>query len=69
MVTENSLARAILKLRQCLGDDARSPEYIETVSRIGYRFIGSVEILEPLAVPLAGQRELGWARAMTMRCR
>ena len=43
-VTENSLARAILKLRQTLGDDARSPRYIETVSRIGYRFVGSVAI-------------------------
>jgi DNA-binding winged helix-turn-helix (wHTH) protein/formylglycine-generating enzyme required for sulfatase activity/dienelactone hydrolase len=46
VVTENSLARAILKLRQRLGDDPRSPQYIETVSRIGYRFVGSVEILE-----------------------
>jgi DNA-binding winged helix-turn-helix (wHTH) protein/dienelactone hydrolase len=45
-VTENSLARAILKLRQALGDDARSPHYIQTVSRIGYRFVGSVEIRE-----------------------
>ncbi len=43
-VTENSLARAILKLRQTLGDDARSPRYIETVSRIGYRFVGSVAV-------------------------
>lgn len=43
-VTENSLARAILKLRQILDDDARSPRYIETVSRIGYRFVGSVAI-------------------------
>lgn len=54
-VTENSLARAILKLRQCLGDDAKSPQYIETVSRIGYRFTAPVEILEPPATPLAGQ--------------
>ncbi len=43
-VTENSLARAILKLRQVLDDDARSPRYIETVSRIGYRFVGAVSI-------------------------
>lgn len=56
VVTENSLARAILKLRQCLGDDAKSPEYIETVSRIGYRFVASVQVLEPPAVPLVGQQ-------------
>ena len=50
-VTENSLARAILKLRQTLGDDARSPRYIETVSRIGYRFVGPVEVLAPTPLP------------------
>lgn len=56
VVTENSLARAILKLRQRLGDDPRSPQYIETVSRIGYRFVGLVEVLEMPAAPLADRR-------------
>src|SRR5271163_726991 len=32
----------ILKLREALGDSADSPRYIETIPRIGYRFIGSV---------------------------
>ncbi len=41
-VTENSLAEAIRMLRQALGDDPRSPEYIETVHRRGYRFIAAV---------------------------
>ncbi len=58
VVTENSLARAILKLRQCLGDDARSPQYIETVSRIGYRLLGSVEIREAPEGSIAGQQAL-----------
>ena len=58
VVTENSLARAIFKLRQCLGDDPRSPLYIETVSRIGYRFVGSLEILEMPAAPLADKPEV-----------
>jgi eukaryotic-like serine/threonine-protein kinase len=42
-VTENSLTRSILKLRRALGDDAREPRYIETVSTVGYRFVCTVE--------------------------
>ncbi len=43
-VTENSLARNIALLRRLLGDDPRSPRFIETVSSIGYRFICPVEV-------------------------
>lgn len=46
VVTENSLARTILKLRQRLGDDVRSPRYIETVAKVGYRFLRDVEARE-----------------------
>jgi DNA-binding winged helix-turn-helix (wHTH) protein/dienelactone hydrolase len=42
-VSDNSLTHSIVKLRQSLGDDARSPRFIETVSKIGYRFICPVE--------------------------
>jgi DNA-binding winged helix-turn-helix (wHTH) protein/Tol biopolymer transport system component len=42
-VTDNSLTHSIVKLRQRLGDDARSPRFIETVSKVGYRFICPVE--------------------------
>jgi Tol biopolymer transport system component/DNA-binding winged helix-turn-helix (wHTH) protein len=45
-VTENSLARNIALLRRLLGDDPRSPRFIETVSSIGYRFICPVEATE-----------------------
>src|SRR5271163_27864 len=45
-VTENSLARNIAMLRRLLGDDPRSPRFIETVSSIGYRFICPVEAAE-----------------------
>jgi eukaryotic-like serine/threonine-protein kinase len=43
-VTENSLTRCILKLRRALGDNAREPRYIETVSTVGYRFVCPVEV-------------------------
>src|ERR1700758_1139797 len=36
---EHSLATAISKIRDALGDSADSPRYIETLPRRGYRFI------------------------------
>jgi len=40
-VSDSVLKTAISELRTALSDDARHPRYIETVSRRGYRFIGS----------------------------
>jgi len=40
---ENSLNKAIARLRQALCDSADKPNYIETIPRRGYRFIGEVE--------------------------
>src|SRR5260370_15565549 len=42
-VTDEVLTVAIYALRKALGDDARRPRYIETVSRRGYRWIAPVE--------------------------
>jgi transcriptional activator of cad operon len=39
VVGEDTLARAVFKLRKALGDDARSPRYIETLAKRGYRWI------------------------------
>src|SRR3954465_1472322 len=53
-VSEGSLTRCIWMLRNALGDDIRSPRYIETVATVGYRFIGKVEVSEnPSDDPLA----------------
>lgn len=41
-VNEDALARCVFKLRKALGDDAREPTYIETVSKRGYRLIADV---------------------------
>jgi len=51
---ERSLNKAIVKLRNALGDDADSPRYIETLPRHGYRFI-----LLPHAHVDAAPREQG----------
>jgi DNA-binding winged helix-turn-helix (wHTH) protein len=42
-VTENALTQAISELRQALGDRARTPQYIRTIARRGYRFVAPVE--------------------------
>lgn len=39
---EHSLNTAVNRLRTALGDSASEPEYIETVPRRGYRFIGKL---------------------------
>lgn len=46
-VTTTALRVCLRELRLALGDDARTPHYIETVGRQGYRFIA------PLTVPSA----------------
>ena len=42
VVVEAVLKVTLREIRQALGDDSRSPCYIETVHRRGYRFIGQV---------------------------
>src|SRR5260370_20539919 len=37
---EHSIATAVNKLRQALGDDANRPRYVETLPRRGYRWLG-----------------------------
>ncbi len=41
---EHSLNSAIKKLRRALGDSPENPRYVETLPRIGYRFIAPVNI-------------------------
>jgi TolB-like protein/DNA-binding winged helix-turn-helix (wHTH) protein len=36
---DRSLNKAVVKLREALGDDAESPRFVETMPRYGYRFI------------------------------
>jgi len=37
---DRSLTKAMVKLREALGDSSDSPLYVETLPRVGYRFIG-----------------------------
>lgn len=42
-VTDNALEQCLAEIRKVLGDDSRTPRFIKTVPRAGYRFIGEVE--------------------------
>jgi TolB-like protein/DNA-binding winged helix-turn-helix (wHTH) protein len=46
---DRSLNKAIVKLREALGDSSGCPIYVETLARIGYRFIGPVNGTTPPA--------------------
>ncbi len=48
---DRSLNKAMVKLREALGDSSDSPLYVETLPRIGYRFIGPVS-----GVPRAAEK-------------
>ncbi|HEY0365165.1 MAG TPA: winged helix-turn-helix domain-containing protein, partial [Pyrinomonadaceae bacterium] len=45
-VEEANLAQHISALRKALGDERGVPRYIETVTRRGYRFIGTVRVID-----------------------
>jgi len=52
-IEENNLARRVFNLRQVLGEGPDGRQYIETVPKRGYRFIGSVQETGERAAPAA----------------
>src|SRR5262245_13492341 len=58
VVGDEALSQAVTKLRKALGDDARAPTYIETISKRGYRLLARVEPQESgpgMETPLVGR--------------
>ncbi len=49
---EHSLAAAVNKIREALGDSADDPRYIETLPKPGYRFIGKSKPEPPVEMPV-----------------
>ena len=43
---EHSLNTAVKEIRATLGDSPLTPRYIETLPRLGYRFIAPVEVIK-----------------------
>lgn len=50
---EHGLNKAINKLRDALGDSAENPRFVETVPRLGYRFIAPITGAEQPKAPAA----------------
>ena len=60
---EHSLNAAVKRLRAALGDDARDPQYIETLPRRGYRWIADALPRREGDMPRGGRGriEILWA--------
>src|ERR1700741_3888269 len=63
---EHSLAAAVNKIRDALGDSADTPKYVETLPKRGYRFIGKVKSEPPVVmVPTETQESERLAAVVT----
>lgn len=51
VVGEEVLSTAVSKLRRALGDDSRSPRYVETISRRGYRLVAEIPHFSTTTAP------------------
>lgn len=54
---EHSLAAAVNKIRESLGDAADNPRYIETLPKRGYRFVGKIRPEAPVVMPAREAQE------------
>ncbi|HEY9183649.1 MAG TPA: tetratricopeptide repeat protein, partial [Gammaproteobacteria bacterium] len=62
---DHGLNNAINRLRRALNDSAETPTYLETLPRVGYRFIHPIDAADANAAPLAAAGRLGhdrWTR-------
>jgi TolB-like protein/DNA-binding winged helix-turn-helix (wHTH) protein/Tfp pilus assembly protein PilF len=48
---DRGLNKAMVKLREALDDSANAPRFIETLPRVGYRFIAAEGAKQPVALP------------------
>ncbi len=53
---ERGINAAVNRVRDVLGDSAESPQFIETLPRRGYRFIGEIAPSMPLPSPSQSPR-------------
>jgi DNA-binding winged helix-turn-helix (wHTH) protein/TolB-like protein/Flp pilus assembly protein TadD len=56
VVGDEALTQSINKLRRALGDNPRSPTYIETISKRGYRLIAPVHEMRDAATTETGEQ-------------
>src|SRR5205823_7492194 len=48
---EHAINTAVKKVREALADDPNNPKFIETLPKLGYRFIARLEETTPTPVP------------------
>jgi Tol biopolymer transport system component len=77
---DHRLNKTINRVRDALGDSATSPRFLETLPRIGYRFLVPVAALAPNAdrvapaeappstVPVEPPRRAGWLHGWLLAC-
>ncbi|HUN62148.1 MAG TPA: winged helix-turn-helix domain-containing protein [Candidatus Sulfotelmatobacter sp.] len=58
-VNQEVLRKYILEIRKALGDKPDNPEFIETITKRGYRFIATVTEEDPAAAPILSNSEFG----------
>lgn len=56
VVSDHALTQCIKEIRKVLGDDASNPQFVQTVPRHGYRFIGSVILAGDVPLTQADNR-------------
>jgi len=59
VVGDAALTQTIKELRQALGDDARSPRFIATVAKRGYRLVAELSALPPPVTDAVGSSASG----------
>jgi DNA-binding winged helix-turn-helix (wHTH) protein/tetratricopeptide (TPR) repeat protein len=64
-VTDDVVTVTIYALRKALGDDARRPRYIETVSRRGYRWLVPVQSTAPTSIAVHSDAPDKFARVVS----
>ena len=52
-VTDDVLVQSVVEIRRALGDDAKTPRYVQTIPKRGYRFLGTVTDVVPSPPPPA----------------
>ena len=54
VVSEGAVGQCIVEIRRALGDDPKSPRYVKTYSKSGYRLVCPVEVTAPGALVPGG---------------
>lgn len=64
-VGEDNVTQAVLKIRRVLGDEKDNPQFVQTIARVGYRFVGPVTAPAPpaeAAVATTSGRHTSWPK-------